>query len=125
MSSWSRFVPNLPGNVVRFRQSQRKFERREGMSDEEEAPEEHSLLMGHEIERGVQFVERVTIVEEAGDNDSGISEVGGEDHPTSPPGRRVEGVCAILTQVTIPFVIAGFGMMAAGLLLDAVQVSII
>lgn len=85
-------------------------------------------------ERNQEYIERVTIfpeqtTDEPVDNDSGISELGGEDHPLSGEvGLRhgksgKETVCSILTQVAIPFVIAGFGMMAAGLLLDAVQVS--
>ncbi len=63
--------------------------------------------------------ERVTIVSEG--EDSGISELGPEEH-TKTPGTRHEKLCTVLLQVGIPFVIAGFGMMAAGLLLDAVQV---
>ncbi len=62
--------------------------------------------------------ERVTIVSEG--EDSGISELGPEEHNN--PGARHEKLCTVLLQVGIPFVIAGFGMMAAGLLLDAVQV---
>ena len=83
-------------------------------------------------ERTETYIERVTIFPEQlnspVDDDSGVSELGGEDHPLSgdvPPRHRKTGketVCSILTQVAIPFVIAGFGMMAAGLLLDAVQV---
>ena len=64
------------------------------------------------------------------ERDSGISEPA-EEHllrqtePT-PDGPRVvkkERIISIFIQVFIPFLIAGFGMMAAGLLLDAVQVS--
>lgn len=63
-------------------------------------------------------VERVTIMSEG--EDSGISELGPEEHTN--PGTKPEKLCTVLLQVGIPFVIAGFGMMAAGLLLDAVQV---
>ncbi|XP_064399874.1 solute carrier family 41 member 1-like isoform X2 [Halichondria panicea] len=62
-------------------------------------------------------VERVTIMSEG--EDSGISELGPEEHTN--PGTKPEKLCTVLLQVGIPFVIAGFGMMAAGLLLDAVQ----
>ena len=64
------------------------------------------------------------------ERDSGISEPA-EEHllpqlEVSPDGTRVderERICSICIQVFIPFLIAGFGMLAAGLLLDAVQVS--
>lgn len=62
------------------------------------------------------------------ERDSGISEPA-EEHllpqlEVSPDGTRVderERICSICIQVFIPFLIAGFGMLAAGLLLDAVQ----
>ncbi len=62
----------------------------------------------------------VTIVSEA---DSGVSELAEEDAQSLARPRR-EKLCSVLVQVAIPFIIAGFGMMAAGLLLDAVQVYI-
>ena len=62
------------------------------------------------------------------DDDSGISELpyGHEEHLLDPPGRRIkrETLWDVCIQVFIPFMIAGFGMLAAGLLLDAVQVGI-
>jgi hypothetical protein len=72
------------------------------------------------------------------DGDSGISETAVEERllpPASPAGTadkgleyggsgKKESILETLIQVFIPFMIAGFGMMAAGLLLDAVQVSI-
>ena len=65
------------------------------------------------------------------DDDSGIAELpcSYEEHllkgqVLEVPGSRLkrERVCDILIQVFIPFMIAGFGMLAAGLLLDEVQV---
>lgn len=84
-----------------------------------------------------EYEERVVILSDgSGDADSGISlsEVAGarEDHPGSRHGgsRRLPGQLAkqesllqLVVQIVIPFFFAGFGMMAAGLLLDAVQVS--
>ena len=72
---------------------------------------------------------------EKDDGDSGISEAaeehllpgardregGGGGTPTS--GKK-ETILETLIQVFIPFMIAGFGMMAAGLLLDKVQVGL-
>ena len=62
-----------------------------------------------------------------GDHDSGIScedhlltEQGGVEGPRTPKKERLRDICI---QVFIPFMIAGFGMMTAGLLLDTVQVS--
>jgi hypothetical protein len=69
------------------------------------------------------------------DGDSGISETAVEERllpPASPAGTadkgleyggsgKKESILETLIQVFIPFMIAGFGMMAAGLLLDAVQ----
>ncbi len=64
------------------------------------------------------------------DGDSGIS---CEDHllkeseslgAGGPRGPQKEKLRDILIQVFIPFMIAGLGMMAAGLLLDAVQVCV-
>lgn len=95
------------------------------------ASEEHEPLLVEE--RSDSFVEQVSIlsdraVNECRDNDSGISEVSGEDHSLDmvfgQVQRKEETVCSILMQVAIPFVIAGFGMMAAGLLLDTVQVCV-
>lgn len=60
----------------------------------------------------------VTIVSEV---DSGVSELADEDAQSFTSPRR-EKLCSVLVQVAIPFIIAGFGMMAAGLLLDTVQV---
>ena len=72
------------------------------------------------------------------DGDSGISETpameerllpldgvkeGGDDRsPEYGNGKKKETILDTLIQIFIPFMIAGFGMMAAGLLLDAVQV---
>ena len=66
-----------------------------------------------------------------GDADSGISlsEVVGEDHLVSAKllgrGEKTESLLMLVVQIIIPFIFAGFGMMAAGLLLDAVQVSVL
>ena len=60
------------------------------------------------------------------DDDSGISELpyGHEEHLLDLPRRRMkrETLWDVCIQVFIPFMIAGFGMLAAGLLLDTVQV---
>lgn len=70
---------------------------------------------------------------ERDDHDSGISEAA-EEHllpgardreargGSAPTSGKKETVLETLIQVFIPFMIAGFGMMAAGLLLDRVQV---
>lgn len=86
-------------------------------------------LLEREGEQVVFMKPRITelqVNEEEGDGDSGIS---CEDHLLSegqgaggPHGPQKEKLRDILVQVFIPFMIAGFGMMAAGLLLDAVQV---
>ena len=86
------------------------------------------------IEQGQGYRERVVILteHEEGDveGDSGISEVM-EEHlladsrEADQSGRaepRKETMWHVAIQVFIPFLIAGFGMMAAGLLLDKVQV---
>lgn len=64
------------------------------------------------------------------DEDSGISEPACEDRLLAFPeemagrgtGGKKERLQDIFVQVFFPFMIAGFGMMAAGLLLDEVQV---
>ena len=81
-----------------------------------------------------EYEERVVILsdpeERNGDADSGISlsEMAGEDHLGS---RRIkhasmyekpESLLTLVIQIVIPFFFAGCGMMAAGLLLDLVQV---
>ena len=79
------------------------------------------------------MVEKVVILsdhgeERNGDADSGISV--SEEHPMTGRGKgegrgeREESLLMLVLQILIPFFFAGFGMMAAGLLLDAVQVSI-
>ena len=91
--------------------------------------------------RGREVVETAVIVKEPrgsekqdrDDGDSGISETAIEERllpaAAGEGGRapefvhtKKETVLETLIQVFIPFMIAGFGMMAAGLLLDAVQV---
>ena len=80
-----------------------------------------------ECERERVVIQTVRSGEEE-DDDSGISELpyGHEEHLLDPPGRRIkrETLWDVCIQVFIPFMIAGFGMLAAGLLLDAVQVGI-
>lgn len=92
--------------------------------------EEDGEASSREHER-VGYEERVVIAsdrasEEAnGDADSGISlgedqsGLGNKRTQVPPP----ESLCLLVVQIVIPFIFAGFGMMAAGLLLDAVQVS--
>lgn len=88
-------------------------------------------------DRQDESVERVIILSDReedtvnGDADSGISltEVVGEEHPVSGRanllgrGEKQESLVVLVIQIVIPFFFAGFGMMAAGLLLDAVQVN--
>lgn len=84
-----------------------------------------------------EYVERVLILSDHeedggnGDADSGISlsEIAGEEHPASGrskqlvvEAKRSESLLMLMLQIVIPFFFAGFGMMTAGLLLDAVQV---
>lgn len=87
--------------------------------------------------QGTDYEERVVILSDRnegegnGDADSGISltEMAGEEHLG--PNRlkhpsmydKPESLLILVVQIVIPFFFAGFGMMAAGLLLDAVQVS--
>ncbi len=83
-----------------------------------------------------EYEERVVILSDQGghersngDADSGISlsEVVGEEHHSGKvsviPTDNPESLLVLIVQIVIPFFFAGFGMMAAGLLLDAVQVS--
>ena len=82
-----------------------------------------------DIIEGQQYSERVVIMtgrdDRGAEEDSGISEAP-EDH-LLPDSRdvepRKETMWHIAIQVFIPFLIAGFGMMTAGLLLDKVQVN--
>ena len=82
---------------------------------------------------GQGYRERVVILteheERDAEEDSGISEAMEEhllaDSREADPSRiepRKETMWHVAIQVFIPFLIAGFGMMAAGLLLDKVQV---
>lgn len=43
---------------------------------------------------------------------------------TKPNNEHKETLAAMIVQIVLPFFLAGFGMMAAGLLLDTVQVSV-
>lgn len=81
-----------------------------------------------------EYEERVVILSDhdnkggSGDADSGISltEMAGEDHGQNGDKHtkfKPESLLLLVVQIVIPFFFAGFGMMAAGLLLDAVQVS--
>lgn len=84
-----------------------------------------------------EYEERVIITSdldrrrESGDGDSGISELTGEEHPLSETRdkpyvmqvEKEESLIFMILQIIIPFFFAGCGMMAAGLLLDTVQVS--
>ena len=90
-----------------------------------------------DVIEGQGYRERVVILtehdERDGEEDSGISEAA-EEHllaadstrdTSNQAGRiepRKETIWHVAIQVFIPFLIAGFGMMAAGLLLDKVQV---
>ena len=95
-----------------------------------------SALLGdndnEDVIEGQEYTERVVIVtetdERAIDEDSGISEAAEDqllsesrdaEHKVEP---RKETIWHVGIQVFIPFLIAGFGMMGAGLLLDKVQV---
>jgi len=84
-----------------------------------------------ELERERVIIQTVQESHGEDDDDSGIAELpcSYEEHllkgqVLEVPGSRLkrERVWDILIQVFIPFMIAGFGMLAAGLLLDEVQV---
>ena len=100
----------------------RQYSPRQNDSNHMEEEEEEE-----ECERERVVIQTVRSGEEE-DDDSGISELpyGHEEHLLDPPGRRIkrETLWDVCIQVFIPFMIAGFGMLAAGLLLDAVQVGI-
>lgn len=85
-----------------------------------------------------EMVGRSTSHEDGGDGDSGISEPTGDDPVTTSSStidrhRETNTRCRctahgetlpiMIIQIVIPFFFAGFGMMAAGLVLDTVQVS--
>ena len=81
---------------------------------------------------GCEHTERVLIMSDQdqegnGDADSGISELASEEHQVQSYSKmeldRRESLVTMIIQIVIPFFFAGFGMMAAGLLLDAVQVN--
>jgi len=68
------------------------------------------------------------------DEDSMLSELGGDDAGGTLLEKEIklsannqtehkETLMAMVVQIVLPFFLAGFGMMAAGLLLDTVQVS--
>ena len=86
---------------------------------------------GREAEQRSEGVvaERVVISTEQGgldddEKDSGISDAAEEQLlPEEADKERKENLLSICLQVFLPFMIAGFGMMLAGLLLDAVQVA--
>lgn len=100
----------------------------------EVAPEdERTIQCPRLMEQRKGYVERVVIVSEPetnGDADSGIAELAGEENGHIEGGdglehvvkKKRESLLVMMVQIVIPFFFAGFGMMAAGLLLDAVQV---
>ena len=72
----------------------------------------------------------IVLLEELPDEDSGISESASEDSALiietvkTPNGsHKKEKLLSIFVQIFIPFLIAGGGMMLAGMLLDHVQVN--
>lgn len=115
------------------------LEERESVSEGSLHSEEGSSLVEQSGRQAQgEYQERVLILsdrggdgEANGDADSGISlsDMVGEDHPAG-SGKSLavtlekpEPLLLLVVQIVIPFFFAGFGMMAAGLLLDAVQVS--
>lgn len=107
-----------------------------GSSSNQDFKPDSALLDNNEddecVIEGQGYRERVVIMTEhdgrAVDEDSGISEAP-EDQLLAEarvsehrPEPRKESTWHVAIQVFIPFLIAGFGMMGAGLLLDKVQV---
>lgn len=107
-----------------------------GSSSNQEFQPDSALLDNDDDDdliEGQGYRERVVIMTEQEDreveDDSGISEAP-EEHLLATDSRdieqraepRKETMWHIAIQVFIPFLIAGFGMMTAGLLLDKVQV---
>ena len=113
------------------------LEERESVSEEASVRSEEDGDPGNGEEGStrhhrVEYEERVVILsdhgrgEENGDADSGISlseDHPGSRHPQAAKQRGQEPLPLLVVQIVIPFFFAGFGMMAAGLLLDTVQVS--
>lgn len=76
-----------------------------------------------ETER-VKHLVLVELEEDSGISDSAIEEIALIDNESEEqPVIEHEGVLTLIFQVFIPFLIAGFGMMLAGMLLDHVQVT--
>lgn len=109
-----------------------------GSSSNQDISPETALLDNdnddEDVIEGQGYRERVVILteheERDAEEDSGISEAM-EEHLLAADSREVdqsrieprkETMWHVAIQVFIPFLIAGFGMMAAGLLLDKVQV---
>ena len=101
-------------------------------SNQDFQPDSALLDNDNDVAERQEYRERVVIMtdheDRAADEDSGISETHEEhlltdcrdtEHRAEP---RKETMLNVAIQVFIPFLIAGFGMMAAGLLLDKVQV---
>lgn len=118
------------------------LEEEEPLEDSEAGSDDNDAVLktkgNHRTSSQVEYEERVVILSDQdtskdrsnGDADSGISisEVAGEEHPTGRVSvintmENSESLIALIIQIVIPFFFAGFGMMAAGLLLDTVQVS--
>lgn len=116
-----------------------------GGEEDESVPSTPVNLEGGPVSRShgseSQCVERERVIVSTdhdrgtGDADSGISlssEMAGEEHSACLGGgggnhslrnaEKSESLLMLVVQIVIPFFFAGFGMMAAGLLLDAVQV---
>ena len=105
-----------------------------GSSSNQDFQQESALLDNDDdVIEGQSYRERVVIMTEhedrAAEDDSGISEAPEDqllansraaENEVKP---RKESTWHVAIQVFIPFLIAGFGMMTAGLLLDKVQVS--
>lgn len=112
-------VPSTPVNLEGGPVS-----RSHGSESESQCVERERVIVSTDHDRGT------------GDADSGISlssEMAGEEHSACLGGggggnhslrneEKSESLLMLVVQIVIPFFFAGFGMMAAGLLLDAVQV---
>ena len=92
--------------------------------DSSDSSSRRSYRLEEDTDR-VIILTQVTSISREEDEDSGISETSLLDvdiNRTVGADRKEEKIMDVFVQVFIPFMIAGFGMMAAGLLLDAVQV---
>ena len=101
----------------------------EGENNEIVSAEKELVASPHPSSSEVERVKHLVLVEV--EDDSGISDSAAVEeialiHPETRahPVTEREGAVALILQVFVPFLIAGFGMMLAGMLLDHVQVTL-